>query len=223
MKLSKETLEVLKNFASINNGLEFKEGNVLSTMSASKTVLVRAELKDSFPETFCVYDLNQFLSVYSINKDPEIDFDEFNVIFKTQRSKTRYRKTAKHMIVTAPDKSLNIGEPDVAFTLSQEDYRDIIDSAKVLQSPHIAVESTGDKIVLTCYNAKDDSAHTNSIEVAEGNGKSFKVVFLTENIKMITGSYDVEISYKGFTSFKNKVSNIQYWIASEAKESNYGG
>ena len=223
MKLSKETLEVLKNFASINNGLEFKEGNVLSTMSASKTVLVRAELKDSFPETFCVYDLNQFLSVYSINKDPEIDFDEFNVIFKTQRSKTRYRKTAKHMIVTAPDKSLNIGEPDVAFTLSQEDYRDIIDSAKVLQSPHIAVESTGDKIVLTCYNAKDDSAHTNSIEVAEGNGNSFKVVFLTENIKMITGSYDVEISYKGFTSFKNKVSNIQYWIASEAKESNYGG
>ena len=223
MKLSKETLEVLKNFASINNGLEFKEGNVLSTMSASKTVLVRAELKDSFPETFCVYDLNQYLSVYSINKDPEIDFDEFNVIFKTQRSKTRYRKTAKHMIVTAPDKSLNIGEPDVAFTLSQEDYRDIIDSAKVLQSPHIAVESTGDKIVLTCYNAKDDSAHTNSIEVAEGNGKSFKVVFLTENIKMITGSYDVEISYKGFTSFKNKVSNIQYWIASEAKESNYGG
>jgi len=223
MKLSKETLEVLKNFASINNGLEFKEGNVLSTMSASKTVLVRAELKDSFPETFCVYDLNQFLSVYSINKDPEIDFDEFNVIFKTQRSKTRYRKTAKHMIVTAPDKSLNIGEPDVAFTLSQEDYRDIIDSAKVLQSPHIAVESTGDKIVLTCYNAKDDSAHTNSIEVAEGNGNSFKVVFLTENIKMITGSYDVEISFKGFTSFKNKVSNIQYWIASEAKESNYGG
>ena len=223
MKLSKETLEVLKNFASINNGLEFKEGNLLSTMSASKTVLVRAELKDSFPETFCVYDLNQFLSVYSINKDPEIDFDEFNVIFKTQRSKTRYRKTAKHMIVTAPDKSLNIGEPDVAFTLSQEDYRDIIDSAKVLQSPHIAVESTGDKIVLTCYNAKDDSAHTNSIEVAEGNGNSFKVVFLTENIKMIAGSYDVEISFKGFTSFKNKVSNIQYWIASEAKESNYGG
>ena len=52
MKLSKETLEVLKNFASINNGLEFKEGNVLSTMSASKTVLVRAELKDNFPETF---------------------------------------------------------------------------------------------------------------------------------------------------------------------------
>ena len=223
MKLSNDTLSILKNFATINSGIEFKTGSSLATMSSGKTVLAKATIKDEFPQDFCVYDLNQFLSVYSINKDPEIDFDEFNVIFKTQRSKTRYRKTAKHMIVTAPDKSLNIGEPDVAFTLSQEDYRDIIDSAKVLQSPHIAVESTGDKIVLTCYNAKDDSAHTNSIEVAEGNGNSFKVVFLTENIKMITGSYDVEISFKGFTSFKNKVSNIQYWIASEAKESNYGG
>lgn len=222
MKLSKETLDVLKNFAGINSGIEFKTGNKLTTISAGKTVLAKATIKDEFPQDFCVYDLNQFLSVYSLNKDPEIDFDDANVIFKTSRSKTKYRKTAKHMIVTPPEKQLTLPSVDVEFTLKQEDYDSILDSAKVLQSPHIAVESSGDKIVLTCFNAKDDSAHTNSIEVGEGNDKTFKLVFLTENLKMISGTYQVQMSFKGITSFKNTGSDIQYWIAFEAKDSKTG-
>lgn len=108
MKLSKETVDVLKNFASINSGIEFKTGNKIATISSSKTVLAKATLKDDFPQDFCVYDLNQFLSVYFLNKDPEIDFDESNVIFKNGRSRTTYRKTAKHMIVTPPEKVLTL-------------------------------------------------------------------------------------------------------------------
>jgi hypothetical protein len=61
MKLSKDTLDVLKNFASINSGMEFKKGNTIRTMSSGKTVLAKASLKDEFPQDFCVYDLNQFL------------------------------------------------------------------------------------------------------------------------------------------------------------------
>jgi len=65
MKLSTETLSVLKNFASINSGIEFKQGNIIRTMSSGKTVLAKATLKDDFPQDFCVYDLNQFLLVHS--------------------------------------------------------------------------------------------------------------------------------------------------------------
>ena len=89
MKLSNETLTILKNFASINSGLEFKEGNKLATMSPTKTVLAKATIADSFPQTFCVYDLNEFLSVYSLYKDSEFDFDDVNVIFKSGRNKIK--------------------------------------------------------------------------------------------------------------------------------------
>ena len=222
MKLSNETISVLKNFAGINSGIEFKKGNKITTISSGKTVLAKATLKDDFPQDFCVYDLNQFLNIHSLNKDTEIDFDDSNIIFKSGRSKTKYRKTAKDMIVTAPEKALNLPSVDITFTLSEEDYASILKSASILQSPNIAVESTGDKIVLTAFSAVDDSAHTNSIEVADGNGSNFKMVFLTENLKMISGSYDVEISSKGLASFKNKTVDIQYWVATESKYSKFG-
>jgi len=222
MKLSNDTLAVLKNFASINSGLEFKAGNILSTMSPGKTILAKATMKDTFPVDFCVYDLNQFLSVHSLYKDADIDFDDANVVFKSGKSKIKYRKTAKEMIITAPEKELNLPSVDVSFKLTEEVFSSIKKSANVLQSPNIAVESDGEKIYLTCFNAKDDSAHTNSIEVGDTSDRKFKMVFLEENLKMIPGSYDVEISSKGLASFKNTTQEIDYWIAIEAKDSNFG-
>jgi hypothetical protein len=223
MKLSNETLTVLKNFASINSGIEFKTGNKIATISSTKTVLAKATLKDDFPQDFCIYDLNQFLSVHSLYKDSELDFDSSNVIFKSGRSKIKYRMTAKNMIVTAPDKDIPLSNPEVSFQLKEEDLADVLKSASVLQSPNIAVESDGTKICLTTFNAKDDAAHTNSIEVGDGNGNVFKAVFLTENLKMIGGTYEVEIFSKGLATFSNTKDDIDYWIAIEAKESNFGG
>lgn len=219
MKLSNETLNVLKNFATINQGIQFKPGNKLSTVSGSKTVLAQASIKDSFPEEFCIYDLNQFLSVYSMNKDPELAFDDANIILQSGRSKTSYRKTAKEMIVVPPEKEITLPSEDCSFTLSADDYNSIMNAAKILSSPHIGVNSQGDKVELTAFDAADNSAHTQSIEVGEGNGKSYSIVFKTENIKLIPGSYDVTISFKGIALFKNTKEDIQYWIAFEAKES----
>ena len=99
----------------------------------------------------------------------------------------------------------------------------ILSTAAVLQSPHIAFESDGNTINIVGFNADDNSAHTNSIEVGEGNGKVFKMAFLTENFKMIMGSYDVQISSKGLAFFKNKNVDMEYYIAAESKYSKFEG
>jgi len=220
MQLSNETLAVLKNFSTINQGLQFKVGNKLSTVSTGKTVLAEAILKDEFPVEFCVYDLNQFLSVYSLFKDKvDLDFDASNIIFKAGNRKVKYRMTAKEMIVTPPDKALVLPSVDCAFTLSAEDYDWIMKSSSVLSSPHLCVQSEGDEISVMAFDAEDNSSHTNSIVVAPGNGNKYKIVFKTENIKMIAGTYDVKISFKGFGHFKNTTADIQYWVAFESKNS----
>lgn len=222
MKLSNETLAVLKNFSAINQGIQFKKGTKLTTVSAGKTVLAQATLKDEFPQDFCVYDLNQFLSVHSLHKDSELSFDDSNVIFKSGRSSTKYRKTAKEMIVTPPEKEISLPSVDVSFTLTEEDYANIMKVASVLSSPHIAVESDGEFVQLAAFDSLDDSAHTNSIQVGQSDGKKYKIVFKTENIKLIPGSYSVEISFKGIGHFKNTKDAIEYWIAFEAKETKIG-
>jgi hypothetical protein len=223
MKLSNETLNVLKNFAGINSGLEFKTGNKLSTISSTKTVLAKATLPDNFPQDFCIYDLNQFLSVHSLSKDTELDFESQNVIFKSGRSKTKYRMTAKNMIVSPPEKELKLPSVDGNFTLKEEDLVQALKNASVLQSPNLSFESDGEKVTVTVFNAKDDSAHTNTIEIGEvNNGKVFKAVFLTENFKMVPGAYDIEISKAGLSHFKKQSGDLEYYIAIEAKDSKFG-
>jgi len=223
MKLSNETLTVLKNFSSINQGIQFKTGKKLTTVSPGKTVLAQANLKDEFPQDFCVYDLNQFLSVNGLFKDTaELDFDDSNVIFKSGRSKISYRMTAKEMIVIPPEKDITLPSVDCEFKLTKEDYDWVMKTASVLSSPHIGVQSDGDKVEIITFDANDNSAHTNSIQVGEGNGKKYKIVFKTENIKLIPGTYDVKVSFKGIGHFQNTTDDIQYWIAFEAKETKTG-
>lgn len=226
MKLSKETISVIQNFSTINQGIEFKPGNRLSTVSPNKTILAQATVQDEFPKEFRIHDLNEFLSVHSFFQDKSVellfeDGDEQNVYFKGGRRNLAYRTTPAGVIVTPPEKTLKIEQPDCSFTLSAEDYAELIKSAKILTLPHIVVKSDGNKVELVVADEKNDGRHNFSIAVGEGNGRTFKIVFKEENLKMVQGSYDVQISFRGFAHFKNTNQAIEYWIAFEANESQF--
>lgn len=223
MKLSNETVTVLKNFSTINSGLVFKQGSKLTTVSPSKTILAEANLSENFPQDFGIYDLNQFLSVMNLYSDAELEIDETNVTFKSGRKSTKYRLTDKTMIVAPPDKQLSLPSTDVEFFLAEEDLGWLLKTASILQSPNVAVESDGITQTIKTFDASNDSASTNSLNVNEGNGKKYKMVFKTENLKLIPGSYDVKISSKGIAQFKNTKLDIQYWIAIEASASKFEG
>jgi hypothetical protein len=222
MKLSNETVNVLKNFSGINSGIKFRQGNKLTTVSPTKTILAQANLAEQFPQDFCVYDLTQFLSVLNLYPDAELSVDDVNVTFKSGRKSTKYRLTAENQIVVPPEKTLNLPSVDVKFTLSEDDLAWLIKTASILQSPNVAVESNGETVTITTFNAIDDSAHTNSIELDIEPENKYKLVFKTENLKLIPGAYDVEISSKGISHFKNTKIDIQYWIAIEAAASKFG-
>lgn len=227
MKLSNETLTILKNFANINSGIFFKQGKKLSTVSSSKTILAEIELKDEFPQDFGIYDLNKFLSVVNMYKDgAELEFDPVNVVIGSGRTKTKYRLTDKTMIVAPPDKQLTLPSTDVEFNLTADDLDWVIKTANVLQSPNVSVESDGDVVKLVMFDASNDSADISSIDLdVQPQGKRYKLVFKTENLKMIPGQYDVKISSEGIANFKNVggVYDLQYWIATEAGVSKYEG
>ena len=65
MKLSNHTTSVLKNFATINQNLVIKEGNTITTMSAMKNIVAKADVEETFPQEVAIYDLNEFLASMS--------------------------------------------------------------------------------------------------------------------------------------------------------------
>jgi hypothetical protein len=219
MKLSGDTINLLKNFASINQGIFFKQGKTIKTVSPQKNIMAEVIVEEEFPLDFGVYDLNNFLSVISLHKDdPTLSFENKNVLISglKGRSKIKYRFCEPTMIVVPPEKNIVMPEPEIKFTLSAEDFDWILRAAAVLSSPHIAIESDGHKIFVSTLDLQNDSAHTDSIEIADGNGDNYRMIFKTENLKMISGSYDVSLSSKGISHFKNKNKNLQYWITTEA-------
>ena len=76
MKLSKDTLEVLKNFATINTNILVREGTSVSTISTGKNIFAKAEVTEPFPKEFAVYDLNSLLSLLTVMEDTDVDFGD---------------------------------------------------------------------------------------------------------------------------------------------------
>jgi hypothetical protein len=220
MKISQETTTILKNFAHINQGIYFRKGNVVSTMSPSKNILSAATISDTIPQDFGIYDLNNFLSITSLFKEgSELEFDDKHVIIKGRagRSKIKYRIADQSMIVVAPDKRPNLPTVDVKFTFSKEDFEWVIKTATILGAPHVAIESDGTTVSLITFDEANDSTHVNSLELADVDpeGKSFKLVFKTENLKVIPDTYSVEISNKGLSAWTSTTAEIKYWITLE--------
>jgi hypothetical protein len=219
MQLSNDTINVLKNFGAINQGILFKKGKVLKTMSSGKNILAEVTIKEDIPTEFGIYDLNKFLSVVSLHKDnPTFEFGdkEVKIVGNKGRSKMKYRFCEPTMIVTPPEKQLAMPNPEVSFSLSAEDFDWIMKAAGVLGSPQIAVESDGSKVTVTAFDSSDSSAHTDALEVSSGNGDKFRFIFKTEHLtKLFGGSYDVQISSKGISNFKHKTVELQYWISTE--------
>ncbi len=87
MKISSQTLSILKNFSSINGNILVRAGSTLSTISPQKNILASAVVSENFPTTFAIYDLGQFLGAVSLFEDPDFDFtDKFVTISSGKRS-----------------------------------------------------------------------------------------------------------------------------------------
>lgn len=226
MKLSSNTMLTLKNFSTINENIFVKVGNVLETISKQKNILARAEVAENFPEEFGIHDLNNFLSVLTLSKDssPEIDFEGNDIIIKGRagRSNTKYRKASKEVLMTPPDKKINMDQAEISFTVSEEDLDWFQKAASALNAPDIAFVSNGESITVQLFNAKDDAANVNTTTLSSTSDKKFKMIFATENFKFVPGSYQVTIHSKGVGHFKNSAHALEYWLTTEAGSSYEG-
>ena len=119
MKLSETSLLTFKNFASINSGVVLNTGHVQRTWSVDKSILVEAELEESFPFTFGIYDLNQFLGNVTTLKTPSLTFSKDHVTLNDDEMNIKYRACDTELISSPPNKTLVLNDPDVTFDLSQ--------------------------------------------------------------------------------------------------------
>ena len=221
MKLSDNTLTVLKNFASINNSILMKKGTHLRTISVAKNILAEADIAEEFPRDVAVYDLNQFLNGMSLHQVPDLDFKEDSYLtIREGRRKVKYFYADPAVIISPPDKEITLPTEDVHFQLESTSLEKLLKAAAIYQLPDLSLIGKDNEIRLVVRDKKNDTSNEYSIIVGETDNE-FVFNFKVENIKIIPGAYDVVVSSKLLSKFTNSNYNLIYYIAL-APDSTFG-
>lgn len=222
MKFSTETLNVLKNFSTINSSLVVKAGSVIRTVSPVKNILAEYTCTETFERNFALYDLNEFLGGLTLFKDPEFIFDNDSfVTIKNGRSKVKYFFSDPSLITSPSDKQIPMDGENVEFELSEEVLSSLLKAASVYQLKDLSLINEDGKINLVVRNKDNDTSNSFSAKVGETD-KEFVFNFKIENIKIIPDVYKVLVSPRNISQFISSKYNLQYWIALEP-DSTFGG
>ena len=161
MKLSKETLNILKNFSTINSGIMLKEGNFIMTRAVNGTTYAEATIADTIDFEVAIYELNGFLSILSlVNEDAEISqAPDGNIKIADARS-TIFWPAADPSTIVLPNKPIPFPTASVIVDFKGEDLQQLMRVSRGLQIDTIAITNTDGKIVLNGFNKVEDSGLT---------------------------------------------------------------
>ena len=221
MKLSESTVEILKNFSTINQSLLFRKGSVLTTVAPTMTILATATIAEKFPSDFAIYDLNKFLAKLSLYRECKLEFKDDRVFFKSSdgRRSDYIKFCSTKVIKVPPEKQLSLDDPTYEFVLTEEDLQWQRKSAGISGSQHLVFRADGKKIYLQSTDVKDDSSDLSSTEICDTTGK-FLCVVKVENWKMLDGSYRVKIK-EGMVKFEHTEKHLEYYVAIESSLSKF--
>lgn len=220
MKISTQTLQVLKNYASINPNLLVKPGSVLSTISTNKNIFAKASVTESFPASFAIYDMQQFLGVVSIFEDPDFTFNEHSVTIASGNKSIEYVYTQPEMVVAPSDsvaQKIAVTNPEITFNLPAQTLNEVIKATSILQLDKINVVTENGTVNVVVADPKNPSSNKFSVSVEGTSSMDLSMVFAAENLKFIQGDYNVSISSTGISSFKNEKLNIEYFVMADVK------
>ena len=224
MELCENTLDVLRNFSSINQNIMIRSGNNIKTMSATRNMIATADVSEQFTKDFGIYDLNEFIGVLGLVDTPNLTFEDDFVIVQdsTGRSKVKYFYSAEETLTTAT-KDVKMPEADCKFVLDNDTLNKLKKAASTLGHSEVSIQAKDGVLSLSVVENQNATSNTFSIDI-DGEFKQdavFNFIISISNLKILPGDYDVEISSKLITQFKNKEIPLTYWIALE-KSSTYG-
>lgn len=215
MKLSKETVNILRNFATINGNLVVKAGQTLKTIAEAKNIMASAEVTESFPTDFGIYDLSQFLGSLELIEDAELKFDAESVQITNSASKVQYYYSSPD-VLTAPTKDIQMPDADVQIALSDSQLSQIRKAAGTLGHNVLSLIAKDGAVTANILDPKDSTSNVYSLSVGDCNDElDCSCNFLISNLKLISGDYVVKVSSKLISEWENKTQKAKYWVALE--------
>ena len=213
MKLSKQTVDILKCFSTITGNLTVKPGKVLETMSTAKDIYSRADIAEEFIKPFAIFNLNEFLAVHGAFVDPDIVFEDNFCVFKEGVKTVKYVYADPSLLAPLPKDGIKMAQVDVTFKLAAADLETLKKMAGILQVPDLSFIANDKKIIARVHSLENDSGNKFDIDLNVETTDVFNVKFDIEKIKLLPGDHTVSISSKKISLFENGAFNAKTYIA----------
>jgi len=215
--LSKTTLDVLKNYATINSSIVFRKGSTLRTISNAENILSKFTSEEVFPVDFAIYDLSQFLSGITLFDNPSLDFasDDFVRIVGNGRSVKYYFSDPEITLKSAPEKNVNFPGSDIQFNLTEHDLLALQKASAVYSLPDLSVQSKDGKVQLVLKDKENDTSNTYKQAIAGTCTGDYSLDIKIENIRLLPGDYSVKVSKSLISEWNNTTLDLTYYIALE--------
>lgn len=220
MELSKRTIEILKNFSTINKSIVVTAGNKLKTLAVPKNIVAEADVEETFSQDFAIYNLNEFLAAVSLYSKPHLTFTEKYVQINEDGSKRGGIKYfySNPALIVHPTKNISVpNEIDCEFVLDDEALSKVNRASSILGVKDLVVVGDSEGIFLVVQDKKNDSSNDFEIQVSEEAQENFKFYLKVENMKLIGGDYNAKISSRGIAVFERTDGTMSYAVALEAE------
>jgi len=229
VKLSKKTVDLLRNFSTINKSVLIPQGKLLETISVNKNIIAMTSIQEFIPEQMAIYDLPLFLGALSLFKEPVLNFpDEKRVIIfdEETKGKTVFYYSDPEIIVTPPEFNGDLPDKEIHFDLPQQDIQQLLQAAKVYGVEDLCVYGFKGEYSVCVKDKKNDTSNVFSLPLKKvtferpsemsDERRNFCYCFKVENLKLSEGSYHVTISKKNIAAFISLTHNdLSYYIALE--------
>ena len=213
LTLSKQTIDLLKNFASINSNILIRPGRIIRTISNYKNLMAETTIEEEFPQEFGIWDLNKLLGTVSLFDSPIFEFEEKYMVISGGGSRVKYFYSEPKLLTTI-NKELKMPDVAVEVKLTDESIKEIQKAASVLQLPDLSICSDNGEMLIKVNDRKDPTSNNFVLEMGSTE-KDFDFRFKVENLKLYPGSYDVEIAESSVAKFTHDSLKLKYYIALE--------
>lgn len=215
--LSEQTLQVLKNYSTINGSILIRKGNQLKTISVGENALAEYSCEESFPQTFGIYDLNQFLAGLTLFQDPILEFDNDNYV--TIRSRGRSAKyffsDPEITLKSAPEKNIKFPGGDIAFNITWEDITSLQKAAAVYNLTDLVFKSVDNQISLYLRDSENETSNDYCQTIAGDTTGDYELVLKVEHLRLQPGDYHVKVSEHLVSEWRHTRLDLVYYIALE--------
>ena len=229
VKLSKATIDLLRNFSTINKSILIEPGKFLETISVNKNIIAMTQIKEFIPEQMAIYDLPLFLGALSLFKTPYLYFpDKKKVVVYDEETqgKTTFYYSDPGIIVTPPEFNGDLPDKEIHFDLPMRDIQQLMQAAKVYGVEDLCIQGFEGQYSVLVKDKKNDTSNVFSLPLKKvtferpsevtDERRNFCYCFKVENLKLLDGSYHVTISRKNIAAFISLTYNdLTYYIALE--------